>query len=579
MSASIFLERLLVGDSMTDTTADPFMHIEPDDQTQRLAARFQEIIGNYSQMAPGKHGALSSEALSELRKAGFFGLDIPMIYGGIGLNIFQYLKVVESVAALSMDIGITALAHLSIGTKGIVLFGSEEQKRKYLAPAAQGQMIFSYALTEPLHGSDAKHIETTAIWDESADGYILNGRKAYITNANLAGGLTVFAQMDPARPGHLGTFIVETDWKGVKIGKEIPKMGLNASSTASIKFTNVRVPKSNLLGKPGDGFKIAMTILNYGRLALGAASSGIMKQALTDMAKRTSQRIQFGQPIYKFQLIQEKLVRARLNSYAADAMTAFTAQFLVKDPLANISVESSHCKLFGTTRAWDTLYDALQAAGGAGYFSSQPYEKRMRDFRVATIFEGTTEIHSIYPAAVIIRTLLKSWNYAGASTITQIAFAIRQIIGPVRRVLPTGLPPLRQANRRIRSLVRKIRIMVFAGFLVYRNGIFLRQFFLRRITHLSMNLLAIISMATRIRAAYATGGSVDEDINLLNLFMTRSDRNHERLVDVFLNREERLHERVMSAMLDRSLKDPAGEKEQIHATFDDTDQKLSAVST
>jgi acyl-CoA dehydrogenase family protein 9 len=196
MSARIFLERLLVGDSMTDTITDPFMHMEPDDQTQRLVAQFQEIIGNYSQIMPSKHGALSSEALLKLRKAGFFGLDIPRVFGGIGLNIFQYLRVVESVAALSMDIGITALAHLSIGTKGIVLFGSEEQKLKYLVPAAQGQMIFSYALTEPLHGSDAKHIETTAMWDESADGYILNGRKAYITNANLAKGLTVFAQSD-----------------------------------------------------------------------------------------------------------------------------------------------------------------------------------------------------------------------------------------------------------------------------------------------------------------------------------------------------------------------------------------------
>ena len=579
MSARILIERLLVGDSMTDTITDPLMRMEPDDQTKRLVARFQEIIGNYSQIMPSKHGALSSEALSEFRKAGFFGLDIPRVFGGLGPDIFQYLRVVESVAALSMDIGITALAHLSIGTKGIVLFGSEEQKRKYLVPAVKGEMIFSYALTEPLHGSDAKHIETAAMRDESADGYILNGRKAYITNANLAKGLTVFAQMDPARPGHLGAFIVETGWEGVTIGKEIPKMGLNASSTASIKFTNVRVPKSNLLGKPGDGFKIAMTILNYGRLALGAASSGVMKQALADMAKRTSQRIQFGQSIQRFQLIQEKLVRARLNSYVADAMTAFTAQFLVKDPLANISVESSHCKLFGTTRAWDTLYDALQAAGGAGYFSSQPYEKRMRDFRVATIFEGTTEIHSIYPAAVIIRTLLKSWNHADASAIMQLAFAIRQIIGPVRRVLPIGMPPLRLANRRIRSLVRRIRIMVFAGFLVYRNGIFSRQFFLRRITHLSMNLLAIISMATRIRAAYAAGESVNEGIDLLNLFMTRSDRDRERLVELFLNREERLHERVMSAMLDRSLKYPAGEKEPIHATFDDTDQKLSAVST
>jgi acyl-CoA dehydrogenase family protein 9 len=152
--------------------------------------------------------------MEELKKAGFFGLDIPLTYGGIGLNLFQYLSVVEAVASQSMDMGITALAHLSIGTKGILLFGTEEQKQNYLLPAASGRMIFSYALTEPMHGSDAKHIEMTAILDESADFYVLNGQKSYITNANFAGGLTVFAQMDPEKPGYLGAFIVETGWQG-----------------------------------------------------------------------------------------------------------------------------------------------------------------------------------------------------------------------------------------------------------------------------------------------------------------------------------------------------------------------------
>ena len=187
-------------------------------------------------------------------------------------------------ATQNLDLGFTALAHLSIGTKGILLFGTEEQKRKYLVPAASGHMIFSYALTEPRIGSDAKNIETTAVLDDNGEYYILNGQNTYITNANYAGGLTVFAQLDPQHPGVLGAFVVETAWDGIKIGQEMPKMGLKASSTAAIKFTDVRVSKENLLGQPGDGFKIAMTILNFGRLALGAASSGVMKLSLKDMS-------------------------------------------------------------------------------------------------------------------------------------------------------------------------------------------------------------------------------------------------------------------------------------------------------
>lgn len=272
-------------------------HNYPDhdfkEQIQEIIAQYDEISGKFPQSKKENSGLVSKELLDELKSIGFFGLDIPEVYGGLGLSLSQYLTVVEKVATRSMDLGITALAHLSIGTKGILLFGSEAQKQKYLIPAASGDMIFSYALAEPRKGSDAKNIETTATLDDSGEFYILNGQKAYITNANYAGGLTVFAQMDPNNPGFLGAFILETDWDGVKIGREIPKMGLRASSTAAISFSNVRVPKENLLAKPGDGFKIAMTILNYGRLALGAASAGIMKRSFEDMLGRAKSRVQF----------------------------------------------------------------------------------------------------------------------------------------------------------------------------------------------------------------------------------------------------------------------------------------------
>ena len=161
-------------------------------------------------------------------------------------------------------------------------------------------MIFSYALTEPRIGSDAQHVETMAELSDDATHYVLNGQKTYITNANYAGGLTVFAQMDGKRPGFMGAFIVETSWDGVKIGKDMPKMGLKASSTAAIQLKDVRVPVENLLGKPGDGFRIAMAVLNYGRLGLGAASVGMMDQSLKDMMKRATTRIQFGVPIGDF---------------------------------------------------------------------------------------------------------------------------------------------------------------------------------------------------------------------------------------------------------------------------------------
>jgi acyl-CoA dehydrogenase family protein 9 len=512
-----FLENLYFG--YLDTEVFRFLSdSETEDQIRELIKRFHEISQKFPASDLEKIGMVPKELLAELNKIGFFGLDIPKVYGGLGLRLPQYLKVVENVATRNIDLGITALAHLSIGTKGILLFGTEEQKRKYLVPAASGQMIFSYALTEPRIGSDAKHIETTAVLDESGEFYILSGQKSYITNASYAGGLTVFAQIDPQRPGFLGAFIVETAWDGVKIGQEMPKMGLKASSTAAIKFNNVRVPKENLLGQPGDGFKIAMTVLNFGRLALGAASAGVMKLSLKDMVKRSKGRVQFGVSIHRFQLIQEKLVKAKVNSYAVAAMTALTAAMLARDPFAPVAIESSHCKLFGTTKAWDTLYDALQVAGGSGYLSTNPYEKRMRDFRVTTIFEGTTEIHSIYPALYFMRDISRQLAQMPSKKIAFLIFLIKGIFLRTKWHITFAAGSMQQATRIGKSLARRIRYMVLTGILLYRENVFARQYFLRRITYLSLYLFAIVAMLARIEASRLAGYRIEEDLKLLELF-------------------------------------------------------------
>jgi len=224
-----------------------FRDLEEDDKTREIIEKYEEITERYPSSHLEEQGTVPAELLEELKRIGFFGLNIPEKYGGAGLNLKQYLKVVEEIAGRDLALAIISLAHLSIGCKGIVLFGNEAQKEKYLVPAATGEMIFSYALTEPKIGSDAKHIKTWAKLSDDGSYYILNGQKTYITNANYAGGLTVFAQLDRDKPGFMGGLIVETAWDGVKIGRDMPKMGLKASSTAAIQFKDVRVPIENLL--------------------------------------------------------------------------------------------------------------------------------------------------------------------------------------------------------------------------------------------------------------------------------------------------------------------------------------------
>ena len=515
-----------------------------DDRTRNFIEHYFEISRQYPPRQLEADGRVSSELLEELKSIGFFGLNISSTYGGAGLSLRRYLKVVEVVATESLALGFTSLAHLSIGVKGIALFGNEHQKQYYLSKAASGEMIFSYALTEPKRGSDAKHIETTATLSEDGQYYVLNGSKAYITNANYAQAMTVFAQMDPKRPGFMGAFIVETGWDGVKIGKDIPKMGLKASSTAAVHFKDVRVPKENLLGSPGDGFKIAMTILNYGRLALGAASVGILNQAMEDMLKRSKNRIQFGRPIQNYELIQEKIVTARVNASVVSAITAFTAAMLEENPLAPVAIESSHCKLFGTTRAWNALYDAQQMAGGSGYLSTQPYEMRMRDFRVTTIFEGTTEIHSIYPALFVIRTLTKQIQKVYPGKIAQFCQLLKSFFQRSNWKIRFKYRRLNRAARLARSLARRIRFLILMGIMIHGRKITEKQFFLRRITFLSVHLYGLLALLARLSSNKKEGSDLSEDMDNLAYFMEEA-RSYQRQNGIIHGSiREHLHKRV-----------------------------------
>lgn len=547
-----FLMNLYFG-SLDAELFESFQEFQADASTRGIIQNFLEVNSEYPPAVLEEKGMVPSELLEKLSRHDFFGLTIPQLYGGVGLSLRQYLHIVESLVSKNMSLGILALAHLSIGIKGIDLFGNEEQKRKYLVPAASGEMIFSYALTEPQTGSDAQNIETVATLSEDGKHYILNGTKTYITNANYAGGLTVFAQMDPAKPGFMGAFIVETAWDGVKIGKDMPKMGLKASSTAPIQFTEVKVPKENLLGQPGDGFKIAMVILNYGRLALGAASAGMMKQSLRDMAKRSADRTQFGVPINTFELIQEKMIKAKVYGYVSSAMTALTAGILENNPTALVAMESSHCKLFGTTRAWDTIYDALQVAGGSGYLTTQPYEKRMRDFRVTTIFEGTTEIHSVYPAMFVLRALSKRMQASASGRLSQLVFLVKEMFRRTRWPIAFNGKTVNHAARFARASARRIRLMILAGFLIYGQSVTRKEFFLRRITTLSLYLYGVIAVLIKLEAARKSGRSTESDRIILRYFLEEARQVKKHNQHIFPTHQEKLHKKIISEILSRPM--------------------------
>ncbi len=491
-----------------------------DGKVRVFLDRFDDLLKTWPPQALEETGRIPPEMLRAMGEAGLFGMSIPESHGGAGIGLRDLLRIVEAVSAADMSAALVFLAHLFIGVKAVDLYGMEEQKRAYLPPAAQGEMIFSYALTEPNIGSDARHIETKA--ELSADGthYVLNGVKTYITNANYAGGLTVFARMDPDRPGFLGAFIVETAWEGVRVGKDMPKMGLKTSSTAMIRFENVRVPVENRIGEPGEGFAIAMNVLNYGRLGLIAASLGVTGQSVKDMTARAASRVQFGVPIGNFELVQEKIVRCRVHESVMEAMTDLVVPLLEGERRADPVIETSHCKLYGTTRAWNAVYDALQVAGGSGFIATQPYEKRMRDFRVTTIFEGTTEIHSIYPALYALGRLgkelqalkgMKRWRFFLGEWLNSLHPR------PWDLAVPSGVP--RRAVRRARCLAGMIRRRLLFGLAAYGRKVGEKEYFLRRVTSLSLHLFGVLALLARMSGEKARGEETSEERECLAYFL------------------------------------------------------------
>jgi acyl-CoA dehydrogenase family protein 9 len=545
MSSKRVLEELYLGTGDGEALAGVAPRVNLGKVTIILD-RYKAILKDFDPRELETLGHVPPAMLTRMGEVGLFGLILPLRYGGLGLNLHEYLWLVERMVKLDLSVSLVSLAHLSIGTKGIVLFGSDPQKERYLVPAAAGEMIFSFALTEPLVGSDAQHIQTHAELSEDGEHYILNGGKTYITNANYARGFTTFAQLDSARPGFMGAFIVEAGWEGVKIGKDMPKMGLKASSTAAVHFRDVRVPVANLLGGPGDGFKIAMTILNFGRLALGAASAGMMSQSLQDMLDRSASRIQFGRPIRSYPLIQEKLVKTRVHHAVSSSINEWVAHLLEEDPMAPVAIETSHCKLYGTTRGWESVYDAFQVAGGAGYLMTHPYEKRMRDFRVTTVFEGTTEIHSIYPAIQLMRGAARLLSGEGGTAAGKWWRGLFWILGPTFGGLSFADPDLRKAARFCRRSIRSIRKLLFKGLILHGARVFDHQFFLRKVTRLSLGCFGILALLRRY-LSQAPGAVLSvEDRAVLHYALAEAEEVRLSCRGFGPSRLERLHDAVMA---------------------------------
>ncbi|RLB41421.1 MAG: acyl-CoA dehydrogenase [Deltaproteobacteria bacterium] len=335
-------------------------------------------------------GEMPEEFINELKEFGMFGLVIPEEHGGMGLGNMAYSRTLQEVAKYDASVAVTIGAHSSIGMRGLLLFGTEDQNSRYMEKLASGEMIAAYCLTEAGAGSDAAAVTTTAV--KEGDHWVLNGNKLWITNGGIADFFTVFAKTpEEGGRGKMTGFIVTKDMEGVSIGPHEDKMGIRSSSTTTVHMDNVKVPDNNVLGEVGQGFKVAMAILNSGRTGLGGGSVGAMKHLIEMATKQAKERKTFGAPISSYGLIKKKIARMVIDCYTAEAAVTMVGG-LIDAGYKDYQVEAAISKVYATECVSRTADEALQIAGGNGFMREFPYERIVRDCRINRIFEGTNEI-------------------------------------------------------------------------------------------------------------------------------------------------------------------------------------------
>ncbi|MFH1010775.1 MAG: acyl-CoA dehydrogenase [bacterium] len=340
-----------------------------------------------------------AEILRELGELGFMGISTSEKYGGAGLDTVSYMLVMEEISRVDASVAITISVNNSLLCYPLEKFGTEEQKQKWLVPAASGKILGAFCLTEPEAGSDAASVKTTAI--RNGNTYVINGTKSFITNGQSCDLYHLFAVTDKTRGVRgMSAFLIPRDAEGVKVGKKERKMGIRASDCCSVVFEDVRVPIENRLGDEGMGFKIAMTALDSGRIGIASQATGVAQGALDLAKKYAKERVQFGRPIAKFQAIQFKLADMAMLTNAARMLVYLAAT--KKDRGERFTTEAAMAKLFASDMVMKVTQEAVQIHGGVGYTRDYAVERMLRDAKVTEIYEGTSEIQRF----VIARALL-----------------------------------------------------------------------------------------------------------------------------------------------------------------------------
>jgi acyl-CoA dehydrogenase family protein 9 len=514
-----------------------------------------------------KESQFPESFLQEMRDFGLFGLLIPEESGGMGLKTSAYSRVIQEFAKYESSIGVMVGAHNSIGMRGLLLFGTDEQRKKYYPKIATGEMIAAFCLTEAGAGSDAASIKTKAVKD--GDHWVLNGEKLWITNGGIASFFTVLARTD-TEEGQITAFIVTKDMKGVTAGPHEDKLGIRASNTTTVHFDNVRVPQENILGEIGKGFKVAMKILNSGRTGLGGGCVGSMKQCIELATKFSKARVQFGKSISEYGLIQEKLGQMVVDCYTTESVVGMVAG-LVDAGHEDYAVEAAISKVFASEALWRTADEALQISGGNGFMCEFPYEKILRDCRVNRIFEGTNEILRLFIALNGMNDVGKQLKELSSSLEGLFNepikgfgvlsdYALKRVsqatgVGGTKARFTKINPELSKQAAIFEECTRDLSAATDRLLRKHGKKIIGQQQATKNLADIMIDLFCLASVLSRVHSAIEKNGvkQSEKEIEILNIFASQVRRRIKRNLAQFDDNEDRLLQSAALNILELEL--------------------------
>jgi alkylation response protein AidB-like acyl-CoA dehydrogenase len=476
---------------------------------------------------------IPDSVIKGLAQMGFFGVTIPSQYGGLNLSQYAYCRFTESLARRCASTTLLLNAHQSIGLKAVQLFGTEEQKNRWLPMLAKGEGIAAFALTEANAGSDASAVETQAIFIPERNVYRINGRKQWITNGSIASVLTVMARTSVQTPEgekqKITAFLVTPDMPGFKVvTPALEKVGFRGTKTAILEFENMEVPASHVLGPIGAGLRICLTVLDYGRTTFGALCTGSSKFLIEKAIKHAKTRHQFKRPLASFALVKKKIACMSALAYAMDASTYLTAGLLDKGE-DDIMLESAILKVFASDSLWSILYDAMQIFGGKSLFNDEPYERMMRDARLNMIGEGSNEVLRAFLGAVGMREVglqLQELLSAFKDPFSQYQKIWRHMLGWGVRLkaphLPVKSPHLLHEADLVGKSIRSFAFAIVKLLANYREDIVERQLELDRIATAFIAIYTSIAVLSKIDTDLSQAGAnaeaLGKDLDIARLY-------------------------------------------------------------